>query len=132
LKENKKLYNDIKIKETPPIKIPELNDMTGINYFKVKSGVVLKKEVICKENDEEKRQNFKKLIRSEQLKMLFNYMKSKKEGCLYKKEGNRVIGEWFGVGKDLIGRLLKELESKEYICKLNELDKFYKILKEEF
>ena len=75
--------------------------------------------------------DFKKLIRQEQLKTLFEYMKDKSEGGLYKKEGNRTIGERFGVGKDLIGRLLKELEDTEKIFKLTELDKFYK-LKEEF
>lgn len=75
--------------------------------------------------------DFKKLIRQEQLKELFNYMKNKSDGGLYKKEGNRTIGEHFKVGKDLIGRLLKELEETEKIFKLTELDKYYK-LKEEF
>lgn len=58
-------------------------------------------------------------------------MKNKSEGGLYKKEGNRIIGEWFGVGKDLIGKLLKELEDMQYIGKLTDLDRYYKILKEE-
>lgn len=106
--------------------------MTGVNYFLNKSGGVLKKEVICKENDEEKRQNFKKLNRQNQLKTLFNYIKNKTESGLYKKEGNRIIGEHFNVGKDLIGRLLKDLEAQQYIAKLTDLDKYYKILKEEF
>lgn len=126
------IQNDKQIKKTPTIKIPQLVDFTAVNYFLNKTGGVLEKEVISKENDEIKRQNFKKLVKEEQLKVLFNYIKSKTEAGLYKKEGNRVIGEWFGVGKDLIGRLLKTLEDSKHIGKLTELDKYYKILKEEF
>lgn len=106
--------------------------MTGINYFKIKSGGVIENTIPEGQIEETKRQNFKKLTKSEQLKTLFNYIKSKTENGLYKKEGNRVIGEYFNVGKDLIGRLLKELEVSEHIAMLTELDRFYKILKEDF
>jgi hypothetical protein len=106
--------------------------MTGVNYFKYKNGGVLIKGVHEEENNDLKRQNFKKLNKVEQLKLLFNYIKSKTESGLYKKEGNRIIGEYFSVGKDLIGKLLKDLENQQYIAKLTDLDKYYKILKEEF
>lgn len=103
-----------------------------MDYFKNKFGGVFENRVFVQENANEKRQNFKQLVKVEQLKALFNYLKSKSQGGLYKKEGNRVIGECFNVGKDLIGKLIKELENGQYIAKLNELDKYYKILKEDF
>lgn len=131
-KKRKKLYNDKEIIKTPTIPKPKLTDMTAVNYFLNKSGGVNRKAPNQEENDENKRQNFKKLVKQEQLKVLFNYIKSKTKGGLYKKEGNRIIGEYFNVGKDLIGRLLKTLEDSEYIGRLNDLDKYYKLLKEEF
>lgn len=132
LKSKKNPKTPPKITETPTIKKPLLTDMTGINYFKYKNGGVILKDVDISKIQEEKRQNFKKLNKHEQLKTLFNYIKEKTEGGLYKKEGNRVIGEYFSVGKDLIGKLLKELETSKHITMLTELDRFYKILKEDF
>lgn len=122
--------------ETPKkvkIKKPALIDMTGIEGIRKLFGVSIQKEVTLGEIREKKRQNFKNLAKEEQRKLLFIYIKSKSEGGLYKKEGNRVIASHFNVGKDLIGRLLKTLEfESSHICKLNDLDNYYKLLKEEF
>lgn len=115
------------MKEKTPIKIPLLIDTTGIEGINKMFGglsqttpILLKKEL-----------EFKKLVKEERLRVLFNYMKDKSEGGLYKKEGDRVIGSYFGVSKDTIRKLLNELEDTERIFKLSELDKYYK-LKEEF
>ena len=132
LKKQKKWDNDIKIQEPPTISPLILTDMTAVNYFKFKIGGFLKKEPAGQEIAEINRQNFKKLVKQQQLKTLFIYIKDRTKAGLYKKEGNRVIGEYFGVGKDLIGKLIKDLEDQKYIGKLSELDKFYKLLREEF
>jgi hypothetical protein len=132
LKKQKKQDNDIKIQEPPTISPLILTDMTAINYFRFKFGGEILNKQVCTTNVENNRQNFKKLVKQQQLKTLFLYIKDRTKAGLYKKEGNRVIGEYFGVGKDLIGSLIKQLEDQKYIGKLNELDKFYKLLREEF
>lgn len=105
------------------IEIPRITDFSGINYF---VGGNENKQV-CTINCEDFRQTFKKLTIPKQLDVLFQYMKDRSDGGLYKKEGNRTIGEYFGVGKDLIGDRLKRLEEAEKIFKLSELDKYYKL-----
>ena len=105
-------------------------DTTGIDFIRQQNGDGFKKGIDTQEIAEKKRQNFKKLTKSEQLKTLFYYMKERTKDNLYKKEGNRVIGEHFGVGKDLIGGLIKTLENTQNIVKLTELQKYYKIMEE--
>jgi len=132
LKKQKKQDNDIKIQEQTIILPLVITDMTGVNYFKLRCGGLILNKPVCDTNDEKKRQNFKRLNKNEQLRLLFVYIKDRTKAGLYKKEGNRVIGEYFGVGKDLIGKLVKDLEAAKYIGKLNELDKYYKLLREEY
>jgi hypothetical protein len=125
---NKKLYNAEKCIEVHELKSPVLTDMTAINYFRNKKGIELINTPISKENA---CIYIKKLVPEQRLKVLYEYMKEKSNGGLYKKETNTEIGKHFNCNRNIIADLLKELENTKRIFKLNELDKYYK-LKEEF
>lgn len=122
------LYNAEKCEDVHEIEVPVLKDMSAINYFRDKKGIELINTPTVPENA---CIYMLKLVQSERLRVLFNYMKSKSNGGLYKKENNAKIGEHFNCNRNIISGLLKELEKTEKIFKLTDLDKYYK-LKEEF
>jgi hypothetical protein len=106
---------------------PQLVDFSGINYF----GGGNKVKQVCSINPSDFQTSFKKLSTEMRLKVLHKYMKDRSKGGLYKKEGSRTIGEYFGVGKDMIATLIKTLEQNKKIISLSDLDKYYKV-KEEY
>jgi hypothetical protein len=118
-----------------------ITDMTGVNYFKQRYGGEKVKPLTSHQIVEKLRQDFKLLDEPMKLKALFYYIKDRTKDGLYKKEDNRVIGEYFGVGKDTINTRVKKLIDLKYISRLSELDlfrelkendRYYKLLKEDF
>lgn len=115
--------------------------MTGINYFKKSLGDQNKKPPTSAEIVKNFSQDFKNLTDAMKLKVLFHYIKDRTKQGLYKKEDNRLIGDYFGVNKETIRTRINKLIELEYLKKLNELDlfkelkerdKYYKVLKEDF
>ena len=62
--------------------------------------------------------------------MLYAYIVKMSEDGIYKKEGYTKIGEFFGVGKDLIQARFEKLIKNEYLIELKQMNRFYKINKE--
>lgn len=81
---------------------------------------------------ENHRQNFSTMEKHTQLEMLYIYLKDRAtEDNIYTKEGDRVIGDYFNCGKDLINKRFKELISIGWISELTELNRKYKLLRED-
>ncbi|MGL5710012.1 MAG: hypothetical protein ACRCW9_04110 [Cetobacterium sp.] len=80
---------------------------------------------------EKYRQNYKSLNLEMQKEILFYYCLIKSENGIYKKESNRNLGEYFGVGKDTIATRLKQLIDSKHIENVTGLV-LYKILKEDY
>lgn len=115
--------------------------MTGINYFKKTLGDQNERLPTSAEIVENFSQEFKNLTDYMKLKVLFHYIKDRTKQGLYKKEDNRLIGDYFSVNKETIRTRINKLIELGYLKKLNELDlfkelkerdKYYKLLKEEF
>jgi site-specific DNA-adenine methylase len=114
-----------------------ITDFSGINYF---CGGKIEKGFNSVEFVESYRQDFKKLDTTYRLKVLFYYIKNKTYDGIYKKEDNRIIGQYFNCGKDLINNLLKKLVDDGCIKLLSEIDiyklkkehTYYKLLKEDY
>lgn len=67
-------------------------------------------------------------------KILYYYLKSKTKNGIFKKESNKIIGNYFGCKQDLIRDTFNYLKKLEYIDHVNDIDihevkSYYKILK---
>lgn len=110
----------------PPLKIESFE---AIRHFETFGGGF----TITPENgvfDDSNRQNFKDKGQETQLKMLYLYIVKMSDNGIYKKEGYAKIGEFFGVGKDLIQTRFAKLVNDGYLIELKQMNKFYKIDKE--
>lgn len=108
--------------------------MSGIHHFGCKIGEKVEKTIKSIDFVEKYRQNYKNLNLEMQKEILFYYILHKSENGLYKKESNRNLGEYFGVGKDTISNRLKQLTDSKHIVTLSEfeLKNTYKILKGDY
>jgi len=134
LKKAKKFENkkppkqEAKIEEPPKIKPLILTNFEAISHF---GGCVNNfggGNIIPLNTDiflENSRQNFKSATKEKQLKLLFYYIAGNSKNGIYKKEDNRNIGEYFGVGKDLIQNRFNKLTEDGHMVKLQ--NKLYKI-----
>jgi hypothetical protein len=111
-----------------------LNQKSTIIY--VENGGGGECDVISPENIEnytdENRQDFKNKSKQTQFEMLYQYMRNKADpDNIYTKEGNREIGNYFNVGKDLISQRFRELLELNWISEVTELNRKYKLLRED-
>lgn len=142
----KKKHNKLKIahkqhimpNNCPQIKPIQPFNTAVFNYMNTVNGQQNKNTPNMTEFIEKNAQDFKKLTKDNQLKILFYYIKVNSKNGLFKRPSLTKIGEYFGgVHKNTIKIRLDLLESQQYIKALTELElkeakNTYKILKNEF
>ena len=110
----------------PPLEITSFEAMTHFGRFGGGKVSTPKMPVL----DEITRQNFKMAGVGTQQKLLLQYIKERSENGRWKKEGNRIIGDFFGVGRDLIQNRFNQLIEAGYLIELTNMNRFYEISKE--
>jgi len=128
-KQNKKIEKNEKIEvlaAIPPLKITSFE---AIEHFGLYGGEK-KTDTEMPVLDEITRQNFKTAGVKKQQKLLLQYIKERSENGVWKKEGNRIIGDFFGVGRDLVQNRFNQLIELGYLVEMIEMNRFYKINKE--
>lgn len=110
----------------PPLKIESFEAIAHFERF----GGGFRKTSEIDVLDDSKRKNFKNEGQETQLKMLYLYVVKMSENGIYKKEGFAKIGDFFGVGKDLIQVRFNKLVEDKYLIEIKQMNRFYKVERE--
>jgi hypothetical protein len=111
--------------DIPPLNITSFEAITHFGLYGGGKVSTPKMPVL----DEITRQKFKTTSTETQKKLLYVYICERSENGVWKKEGNRVIGEFFCVGRDLIQNRFSQLVNDGYLVELKDISRFYKINK---